>query len=222
MSKIIYSWQNLGGKNNPNSGMVHYAEECFALCLGEKSWNQSAEAVTVTGDTAIWGFREIRKRRAYFLNKKRLLDRIFRTVNLTLWQKKKTAGDPDSFACNLAVIIIGDRNFWVGNAGGIDTYLDREGLIEKVTNEKNRSEILGKFRYGITPEIQGDVYLPGDTIISWPDKFDEYIEEEKLREIISQIAGTKSGIDDAVRSLLAEFESNGAPGDGFIFLAKHL
>jgi len=124
----------------------------FFVCAGGVKGEETQELAMLAAETALWGYREIRTRACYWKNKKILIERILRTTNTCIWQKKKRGVDRSGVLSECTVGIIGVRSMWIGYVGDVQI-LERRGdgerrILDKHDNggKVSRSQ-LGQERY---------------------------------------------------------------------------
>jgi len=225
---MIFAWgQRTGGRTKQEDVFRNFSDECFAVADGVGGWPHGEVAARLASETALWGYREIRKRRCYWLDKKLLLRRIFRSTNLTLWQKRREKGFEEGLITTLVVAILSERTFWVGSVGDSLAYLYRETLIDQLTKPEvdesgHLTNAIGLVRYGLTVQIVSERFLPGDILLIATDGVTNYLEEEQLRSTLDNCGYAKSDLQEAVKQLLDQAEANGSADNLTVCLIKRL
>lgn len=136
-----------------------FENECFAL----SEWTQtpgSVPSATLSSDTELWGYRLIRQRPYYWQDKKKLLVRMMRTTNITLFKKKSPS--------YTAVVIPGENRCWMTCYGPVGIYLfdgSECARIGAVPEKTGGLTALGLVRYATPqqPVICG--FIPGHTLL---------------------------------------------------------
>ena len=123
------------GKN-----FTHFNDECFIIADGYPGLPHAQEAEKLTAETALWAYNMVRQRPFYWGEKLKFLKRIFRSTNLTLWQKRRDPGFDAGLASALMVLIVIEDYFWLGSAGNCNSFLFRDGLIDVLTKRDVDSE----------------------------------------------------------------------------------
>src|SRR3989304_8104996 len=83
---VIFAGSQLPGTQKLQKDyFINFSDECFVVADGVSDIHGEA-AAKLAADTAIWGYKHVRQRPFYWADKRRLLKRIFRSSNLTLWQ----------------------------------------------------------------------------------------------------------------------------------------
>ena len=201
----------------------NFTDECFVIGIGARGWPLPEQSGPHVTDTALWGYKEIRKRHTYWLNKKLLLSRIFRSTNLSLWQKGKRPGT-DGLGAELLVAIVSARTLWIGAVGKFKVLLYRDTLIDDLLNfpAHTQSKILGGSRLGITPSIKTEAILPGDSILLTTDALLESLEEETVRSILADSENSAASLKGAARQLVHAARENGAIESLGVWLVKRV
>lgn len=216
-----------GQKQIQEDAVAHFGDECFVIADGVGSLPHADVAARLACETAVWAYKHVRQRPYYWSEKPKFLQRIFRTTNLTLWQKQRDRGFTDGLATALAVLLVGPKNFWVGSAGNCSALLYREGLIDLLTREDidqdgNLTKALGFKRLGLVPSIHSEQLLPGDTILLATDGVVNFVDEDEMRKIFETIGETVQSMSDAVIRLLQTAEKNGSDDNMSAVLVKQI
>ncbi len=185
-----------------NSGIAHghVAEDFFSLVHGTV-FTTAPTAAKLAVDTSLWGYEQIRRRKYYFLDRKKLLKRILRTTNIALFQKQKESN------CKLGAYVegvfcnVGTRAAWVGCIGKGSMYELRTNgerrILGYIADEEthNEQDALGRERYSWSsqetniPFEQGDLLIlaAGDAATISIGVFDEIAQHpEDCKEIINR------------------------------------
>jgi len=194
-----------------------FQDECVVVADGVSDALHGDVAAKLAGETALWGYKHIRQRPFYWADKRLLLRRIFRSSNLTVWQKRREKGFETGLTTTLAVIIVGGQKFWAGTAGDIRILLYRESLIDILTptdvdpNGK-LTRALGLKRLGLIPHVVVEKMLPRDIVLVATSGVVDYLDEEQLRVTFEVVGDTQESIANAVVHLLRTAEENGSRG----------
>lgn len=119
-------------------------------------------AARIAADTAVWGYKEIRKRQCYWIDKKQLLTRIIRTTNITLWQKHKEKLYEKGLLVDGVCCIFGQKTAWIGCFGDAS-------VVEIRTNKEQR--LMGTVAEGVydaTQKLGSDRYKLSFVSASFP------------------------------------------------------
>lgn len=212
---VIAVSQQQGGRIRQEDYFSRYHDECVVVADGVGGMPHGDVAAALAGETAIWGYKQIRQHHFYWRDKKLLLKRIFRTANIAVCQKQKDEGFSDGLATTLVVAIFGESAFWLGSVGDTGSYLIREGLILPLTlpdinNEGRLEKALGLERYGLTANIVKEKFIQGDVLLIATDGVMQYIEEEEIRAIVEHTEGTTKSLEQATTALLSTAKSHGS------------
>jgi len=146
-----------------------FQSEFFCLLHGA-SINYGYVAARVAADIAVWGYKEIRKRQCYWIDKKQLLTRIIRTVNIALWQKHKEKPYQQGLFVDGICCIVGQKTTWIGCFGDASVIELRKNGEQRLMGvvaegEYNAHKKLGQERYAVPmasatfPCDKGDTYI---------------------------------------------------------------
>lgn len=224
---IIAGSQLMGGKARQEDCFLFFHDECVAVADGVSSLPHGDTAAGLAADTAIWGYKHIRQLPFYFGDRRLLLKRIFRTANLTLWQKQKERGFTDGLATTLSVVVLGGYKFWVGTVGDTGVLLYREGLIDVLTTSDtdergNLTNALGVKRLGIIPHVTVEKFVPQDTILIATDGVLNFLDEEQLRVSFEIAGNTAESLTNACEHLLHAAHENGSDENMTAVLIKRI
>ena len=202
-------------------------DECVVVADGESDAIHGDVAAKLAGETALWGYKHIRLRPFYWADKRLLLRRIFRSSNITVWQKRREKGFETGLATTLAVVIIGGQKLWVGTAGDTRVLLYRESLIDILTpadadSEGKLTRALGINRLGLTPHVAVEKMLPRDIILIATSGVVDYLDEEQLRVTFEVTGDSQESIANAIVHLLRTAEENGSRGSLTACIVKRI
>jgi serine/threonine protein phosphatase PrpC len=197
------------GKN-----FVHSADECFIIADGVASLPHADVAEQLTRETALWAYQLVRQRPFYWKEKLSFLKRIFRSTNLTLWQKRRDPGFDAGLGSALTVLIVIRDYFWLGSAGNCNTYLYRDGLIDILTprdvdDEGMLTKAAGFSRHQLIPAMHSEKLLEGDIILLASDSIANYVSEDDMRGILESVGATTESLTIALDKLVATASAAG-------------
>jgi len=127
-------------------------------------------AAKLAVDTSLWGYEQIRRRKYYFLDRKKLLKRILRTTNIALFQKQKESNFKLGAYVEGVLCNIGTRAAWIGCIGKGSMYELRtngERRLLGYINEEQHNELdaLGRERYNWSSQESNIPFEKGDLLI---------------------------------------------------------
>lgn len=154
---------------HPTHCIREFQSEFFSIMHGA-SLAYGYIAAEIAADTAIWGYKEIRKRQCYWIDKKQLLTRIIRTTNISLWQKHKEKLYAKGLLVDGVCCIIGEKTAWVGCFGEASVLEIRgnkeQRLMGVVAGERyDAQQKLGSDRYKLSFVSASFPFESGDTFI---------------------------------------------------------
>lgn len=154
-----------------DSGIAHghVAEDFFSLTHGTV-FTTAPVAAKLAVDTSLWGYEQIRRRKYYFLDRKKLLKRILRTTNIALFQKQKESNFKLGAYVEGVLCNVGTRAAWIGCIGKGSMYELRttgERRILGYINEEthNEQDALGWQRYSWPSQETNIPFKQGDILI---------------------------------------------------------
>lgn len=181
----IHSWSYLPvSREHPVYRVSEFQSEFFSFVHGA-SVNYGYVAAEIAADTTTWGYEEIRKRQCYFLDKKKLMERIIRTTNISLWQKHKEKQYQKGLLADGVCCIVGQKTAWIGvfgEASVLEIRANGEKRIMGTVNGDGKKEKkpLGTDRYEIEKEIATFPFEKGDIFIFTTGKSAAYSIETLL------------------------------------------
>jgi serine/threonine protein phosphatase PrpC len=199
-----------GGKD-----FVHSNDECFIITDGVENLPHANEAEQLTRETALWAYNVVRQRPFYWGEKLRFLKRIFRSTNLTLWQKRRDPGyDAGLGSALMVVFVIGDY-FWLGSAGNCNNFLFRDGLIDILTKRDVDSDgmltkAVGFSRKQLIPAMRSEKLMENDIILLTTDSIANYASEDEMRGILEEAGTTHESLQMAVDKLIETAKAAGS------------
>lgn len=178
----------------------HVETDFFSLVHGTV-FTTAPIAAKLAVDTSLWGYEQIRRRKYYWLDKKKLMKRILRSSNIALFQKQREPKFQLGAYVEGVFCIVGVRAAWIGCIGKGSMYELRtsgERRILGYINEEthNEQDALGRERY-IWPSQETNIpFEPGDILILAAGAaatlsigvFDEITNnQENCKEIITRV-----------------------------------
>lgn len=227
-SPIIFAASQLQGDRDVQEDyFVNFNDECFVVADGVGGSSHGEEASRLAAETALWGYKHIRARRFYWVDKKKLLKRIFRTTNMAVWQKRRETGFAEGLATTLVVAIITPSQFFVGSVGDTTAILYRETLIDTLTPEDRDAtgrltKAVGVQRLGLVPHIHVDKFLPGDMLLLATDGVVDFVDEEDIRALLESSGTTSTALAQTTEALIQKATANGSHDNMTACLIKKL
>ncbi len=217
--------QHNGGKPQEDCVTI-FNSECIAIADGVSVMPHGDIASSFVCETAIWAYKHVRQRPYYWEEKTKLLQRIFRTTNLSLWQKRKESDFEDGLASTLCMAIFGKHKFWIGAVGDGRVYLIREGLVEELVSPESQSSLqipmaLGYQKTGILPRLVSERFIAGDVLLLATDGASDVLTEEDIRSACEIIGDTQKSCEDGVQYILKRSLERGSKENGSVCMVKH-
>jgi serine/threonine protein phosphatase PrpC len=205
-----------------------YRDECFVLAQGYDRLPNAELSARLTAETAIWGYKLIRQRPFYWQDKLLLSNRIYRSVNIAVWQKRRETGFETGIASTLSVAIAGAKNIWLAWVGDSKSYFIRSGSIVFASQADSaeggmRTKTIGTKRFGLKPNVQVERFDPGDLAMMLTPQVWQHIEPQKLEELLRLPCETQNQLIIIAESILTESKSKtGGSRDMAVVLMKRL
>ncbi len=226
-SIIFAAAQLQGTRETQEDYFVNYNDECFVVCDGVGGLPHGEVASKLACDTAVWAYKLVRQRRTYWKDRKLFLKRIFRTTNITLWQKQREEGFEGGMATTMLVCIVLDRRFYIGNVGDSSAFLVRNGSTTKLTMEDsdssgNLTKSVGMDRYGLAPSIVTGDFLAGDYMMFVTDGVSRVMDDVHCIEFLKEVEQSASKLSDAAVNMLTFAQIKGATDNMTVVLIKRI
>lgn len=226
-SVMFAASQLQGSRETQEDYFVNFNDECFVVTDGVGGMPHGEVASQLAGDTAAWAYRHVRQRRTYWLDKKLFLKRIFRSTNITLWQKQREPGFEDGMGTTMLVCIISDRRFYIGNVGDSAAFLFHNGEITKLTHEDRDNEgkltkVVGTTRYGLAPSIVSGDFLAGDSMILVTDGVARVMDSKECSGFFEGVIKSASDLSNAAVGILRFAESQNVADNMTVCLIKRV
>lgn len=227
-TSIIFAASQLQGKRESQEDyFVNFNDECFVVTDGVGSMPHGEVASELAGDTAVWAYRLVRQRRTYWKDRKLFLKRIFRTTNITLWQKQREEGFEDGMATTMLVCIISDRRFYIGSVGDSSAFLVRKSVMTKLTTEDvdvsgRLTKAVGTTRYGLAPSIITGDFLPGDCMALVTDGVARAMDTTKCMMLLEQVEQSAIELSNAAVTMLNCVQDQGTTDNMTVCLIKRV
>jgi serine/threonine protein phosphatase PrpC len=223
---VLFAGSQLQGRRKTQEDTLkNYDNECFVIADGVSGLPHGDVASALAADSAVWGYKLIRQRKFYWSDKQLLLKRIFRSSNISVWQKRKESGFLQGLASTLSVVIVNKHKIWAGTVGDSGILLYRDGLIDILTpsdcdENGNLTDALGFRRFGLVPHIAAEKFLPGDILCMATDGVLSHVSEDELRVIFEMTGSTDQSISTAVTQLLTTAYENGSGDNLTAYMIK--
>lgn len=204
-----------------------FSDECLALADGISAFPDGATAAKHAAETAVWAYKLVRTRPFYWEDKKLFMKRIFRTVNLSIWQKQKMPEYRNGLHCSLLVTIFGPRNFWIGAVGDNSAILIREQSMLPLLNRTDDSfsenaKILGQQRLGLVPTFQGERFLLEDTVLIMTKGVADYLLQSDYNELVMQTPHDENSLKQIAVELVNRAAIHGSTGNLAVSMVKRV
>lgn len=224
-SAIFAASQLQGTRETQEDYFVNFNDECFVVCDGVGGLPHGEVASQLAGDTAVWAYRLVRQRHTYWKDRKLFLKRIFRTTNITLWQKQREEGFEGGMATTMLVCIVIDRHWYIGSAGDSSAFLVREGHMTKLTTEDidasgRLTKAVGMTRYGLSPSIATGDFLVGDCLLLATDGVVRGMDTAKCMTLLKQVEGMATQLSDVAVTMLHCAQEQGSTDNLTVCLIK--
>lgn len=227
-NQILFAASQLQGEREAQEDFfLNYNDECFVITDGVGGMPHGEVASRLAAETAIWGYKHIRQRPMYWIDKKKLLRRIVRSTNLTIWQKKREPGYETGLHTTLLVCIVTPDKFFIGSVGDSSAFLYRDGLIDVLTttdrDEAGRlTKALGTQRLGLVPQIRVERFLPGDLVMMASDGVADYVSEDAMRRVFDHTGDDSQSLESAAEHLVKEAQAGGSTDNMTVCLVKKI
>lgn len=227
-ASIIFAASQLQGtREKQEDYFVNFNDECFVVCDGVGGLPHGEVASQLAGDTAVWAYKLVRQRHTYWKDRKLFLKRIFRTTNITLWQKQREEGLEDGMGTTMLVCIISDRRFYIGNVGDSSAFLARNSAMTKLTTEDvdvsgRLTKVVGTTRYGLAPSIITGDFLPGDCMVLVTDGVAREMDADKCMTFLKEVEQSAPQLSDVAVNMLKCAQDHGATDNMTVCLIKRI
>lgn len=228
VSVLFAASQRQGERETQEDYFANFNDQCFAVADGVGGLANGQVAAHLACETALWAYRHVRIRPFYWTDKRLLLRRIFRTTNITLWQKQREKGYEAGLATTLVVCIVGDKSFWVGGVGDSHAYqLTTKGelsslLPDDVDPYGKLTKVVGANRYGLVPNVAYREFVSGDTMLFLTDGVWRYVGKDQLTELVKNCGKTTESLDRAITQILEAAEKAGSTDNMTAVLIKRV
>src|SRR3989344_826626 len=225
---IFAACQRRGERETQEDYFLNFNDECFVLADGVGTLPHGEVAAKLASETAIWAYKHIRQHRYYWLDKKLFMKRIFRSTNLTIWQKQREVDFREGLKTTLMVVIVGEKTYWLGNAGDSSAWLFHDGVMKKLTKDKDRSVgepkrgVLGDRRLGLIPEFVSGPFKRNETLVLATDGCANYLTPSDLDTSVERSGSTIEEATNAVTALITSAEANGSEANMTAVIIKRV
>lgn len=225
---IVFSAdQSFGGRVKQEDYFAHFTDECFVVADGVSGIPHGEVASKLAAETAVWGYKHVRQRKFYWADKKLFLKRIFRSSNLSVWQKQREYGYEQGLLTTLVVAIIGAQNVWIGSVGDTGAFLYHNGEVRKLTRDEvdekgGLTNVVGDKRLGLVPQIAVKKLYPNDCVVLATDGVTRYISEKDLVRVCEGAGNTTESVKKSVQRLLHIAQKNNSTDNMTVCMIKKI
>ena len=214
-SLVFAASQRLGKSTIQEDFFMNFNDECFVLADGAHKMPHGDAAARLACETAIWGYKHIRQHRYYWLDKKLFMKRIFRSTNMSVWQKRREHGYETGLETTLTVMMIGPKTYWLGYAGETNVWLQSGSSIKKLTRdaspfETEKHKMLGVQRLGLIPDYVTGPMLTNDVLLITSAGCGNYLTPSDIQSGMGLVGSNADDATRTVESILASAEMNGS------------
>lgn len=219
--------QSQGSRSRQEDFFGNFKDECFVLADGIGGLPHGDVAAKLAGETAIWAYKQVRLRKGYWADKRLLVRRIFRSTNLTIWQKKRETGFTDGLATTLLVAIVGPTTIWVGSVGDSSAWVFHNGNLLRLTREDrdsagNLTRALGYKRLGLLPNASQQRFLPGDLLILTTDGVTSILSPKELSILVKSAGDTPESLSTTTQEIVHKAHTLGGKDNMTVYLIKRI
>ncbi|MEK7065495.1 MAG: protein phosphatase 2C domain-containing protein [Patescibacteria group bacterium] len=220
--------QRQGTRPTQEDYFANYNDECFALADGLGGLPHGEVASKLACETALWAYQHVRLRPFYWADKKLFLKRIFRSTNITLWQKQREKGLEGGMATTLITCIVGEKSFWAGGVGDSRLYhLDSTGKLTSLfpddTDSSGRlTNALGANRYGLVPHVAAKYFSRNDCLLLTTDGVSRYTDEKFLAKQLALCGETTQSLSSSVEEILRGASERGSTDNMTVVIIKRV
>lgn len=220
--------QRQGERESQEDYFANFNDECFAVADGVSGMPNGQVAARLACETAIWAYKIVRLRPFYWGDKRLLVKRIFRTTNITLWQKQREKGFEDGIATTLVVCLLGDKSFWVGSVGDSRAYhLTTKGVLMSLVPDDldpsgKLTKVVGANRYGLVPHTGGKEFKSGDTMLVVTDGVWRYVNHDDLTGLVKNCGTTTQSLTSTVGEILQSAQKAGSTDNMTAVIIKRI
>ncbi len=214
-SLVFAASQRLGKYATQEDFFMNFNDECFVVADGSHVRSHGDVAARLACETAIWGYKHIRQHRYYWLDKKLFMKRIFRSTNLSVWQKRREHGYEAGLETTLTVMMIGPKTYWLGYAGETHVWLQSGSSIKKLTRdaapfEAEKHTMLGSVRLGLIPDYVTGPMSTNDVLLITSAGCGNYLTPSDIQSGMGLAGNSTDDATRAVESVLVNAEMNGS------------
>lgn len=220
--------QRQGERDAQEDFFANFNDQCFAVADGVGGMPNGQVAARLACETAVWAYKIVRLRPFYWGDKRLLVKRIFRTTNITLWQKQREKGFEAGLATTLVVCVLGEQSFWLGSVGDSRAYhLTTKGVLMSLVPDDldpsgKLTKVVGANRYGLVPHTIGKEFSSGDTMLLVTDGVWRYLDQEKLTTIVKNCGATTESLTSAVGEILQSAKMAGSTDNMTAVIIKRI
>ncbi|MBI2405025.1 protein serine/threonine phosphatase 2C family protein [Candidatus Gottesmanbacteria bacterium] len=224
---IIFAFAQWQGSRSRQEDFVgNFKDECFVVCDGVSGLPHGDVAANLAGETALWAYKQVRLRKGYWADKRLLIRRIFRSTNLTIWQKKREPGFEDGLATTLLVAIVGPMTIWVGSVGDSSAWVYNGNLLRLTREDRDRSgnltRALGYQRLGLWPNASQQRFLSGDLLILATDGITSVLSPKEVSALVKNAGDTSDGLTNTAQEIIRKARNMGATDNMTVCLVKRI
>jgi len=214
-SVLSSAFQLQGNRPRQEDYVFYDSTDTFIIADGMGGMDHGDIAGKLAVESATWAIHLAKQRISYWKDKKLLGGRVFRSVNWTLYNKRRESGFESGLGSTLTILLFGEKQFYLYSVGDSPAYLYRDKKIRLLTPlDRDPRGYLTKAigisknappEFFFTDKIEGN-----DLFLLSSDGVADHLSETKMEEILLKAGDSKEEIDEAVKNVVISAEKQGS------------
>lgn len=221
------SHQLLGKRSRQEDSLFYESSEVFIIADGFSGLPHGDTASALAVESAIWTIRLAKQRHSYWKDKKLLGQRIIRSVNLALYNKRREKTYTEGMGSTLSILLLGEKQFYVYSVGDSPVYQIRNNRVQIVTSidrdkKGNITKAVGISKQSPLPNFYTDKLLPNDIFILATDGIYDTVSIDEILKITLFHPHDSKNLSIIAKNITHAAEKNGSPDNMSICIIKNV
>ncbi len=209
------SYQLQGNRPQQEDAVFHDSDHIFVIADGIGGLPHGDVASALTVESAVWAVRLGKQKPSEWKEKRLLVQKMIRFINLRVYNKRKDEGFALGLGSTMSLLFFAEKNFYICHVGDSRIYLFRNQSIVLLTPIHRDSHGYITRAIGIDPNppemfFYSDRFRPNDMFILATDGVVDVVSEQEIHDVVSRVENTQESLQDAAKTLcfLAEHHRN--------------
>jgi len=224
---ISTSYQEKGNRLNLYEAVFHNNSDIFVVAHSTTGPSHGDLAARLAVESAVWTINLAKQKPSYWKDKKLLGGRIARCVHTALYNKRKEQEFADGLGSTLSLLLFGERNFFVYNAGDSRILLYRKRVLQVLTplDDDHGQHLKTTLGVGDKPSsvyFYSDRMRANDVFLLLTHGVGDYAPLEKMKTHLEEAGDTQTSITYTAKQIADLARAYGSTDNMTVCIVKIL